>query len=513
MKRIQVLDTTLRDGTQAPGASMTPAEKLRMAHQLDVLGVDVIEAGFPAGSPDGEAAVQRIAREVRRPVIAALARATAEDVERAARALESAQRSRLIVFMPVSDGLLRDRLGLSRGQAMERVAEAVRQARGFTAEVEFSAQDATRADLGFLCDVAEAAAGAGATVVNVLDTAGYAHPGDFRRIVAALLGRLEGTPEAIVSAHCHDDLGLAVANSLAAIEAGAGQVEGTINGIGPRAGNAALEEIVMALSVRGDAYPFATGVDTREIHRTSQLLSYLTGIHPHPHKSIVGKSVFARQAGLARELFTDEVVTPDRVGVPEPQPVPSSATDRDALTRYYRQMGYELGLDDVERVYRLFTLLTQQKKTLLDEDLLSILHHGTMEDVPPTYKLGALEVSCGKRRAEARVALTESGSPAREAVAEGDGPIAAAFAAIDRLVERQTELEDLSIVAATPGEDAVGEVTVRVRVDGKTFTGRGASPDVVYGAVRAYLHALDKAAHERELGARAMERASYLWGV
>ena len=519
MDRILVFDTTLRDGEQSPGATMTPPEKLRMAHQLDALGVDIIEAGFPISSPDDFGAVQQIAREVRRPVIAALARATEVDIERAARAVEQAERARIHVFIATSDIHLEHKLKISRSECIDRAAAAVRRAVGFTSDVEFSAEDALRTDVAFLCRVVQAAVDAGAKTINIPDTVGYAYPSELRRVIETLFATVTGLEDVVISVHCHDDLGLAVANSLAAIEGGARQVECTVNGIGERAGNAALEEIVMTLRVRGDAFPYSTGINAHEIHRTSQLLTYITGIHPQPNKAIVGKNAFAHESGIhqdgmIKERSTYEIMTPEMVGVPESQLVLGKHSGRNALARRYRELGYELDIDDLDRAYKLFKLLADQKKTLVDEDLLSILHHGTMEDVPETFKLQVLEVKCGKLpHAEAVVGLVENGAPVRTAKGEGDGPIAAAFAAIDALVDYRTELDELQVLSATPGQDAVGEVTVRVRINGATFTGRGASPDIVVGAARAYLHALNKAAGARVMEARAMEKASYLWGV
>ena len=518
MARVVVFDTTLRDGEQSPGASMTATEKLRMAHQLDALGVDVIEAGFPISSPEDFGAVHTIAKEVRRPIIAALARAEAKDIDCAGGALEPAERSRLHVFIATSDIHLKHKLRISREECLARAVKAVEHARKFTNDVEFSAEDATRTDLTFLCQIAEAAIEAGATTINIPDTVGYTHPAEYRAIVETLFARVKGIESVVVSVHCHDDLGFAVANSVAAIEAGARQVECTINGIGERAGNAALEEIVMALRVRADAFPYQTGVHSTELYRTSQLLSYLTGIHPQPNKAIVGKNAFAHEAGihqdgLIKDQSTYEIMTPATVGVPQAHLVLGKHSGRNALARRYRELGYELNLDDLERVSRLFKMLADQKKVILDEDLITILHHGAMEDAPHLHRLRQLEVVCGKRRSEARVRITTGDGREREATADGDGPLAAAFAAVDALIEYRTELEDLSVLAATPGRDAVGEVTLRVRIDGKTFTGRGASTDIVDAAVRGYLHAADKAAHARTLEAQALEETSYLWGV
>jgi 2-isopropylmalate synthase len=518
MARILVFDTTLRDGEQSPGATMTPPEKLRMAHQLEALGVDVVEAGFPISSPDDFLAVQTIAREVRRPVIAGLARAGTADIERAAAALQEAARPRIHTFIATSDIHLKHKLRISREECLERAAAAVAHARRYTDDVEFSAEDATRTDLAFLCRVVQAAVDAGARTINIPDTVGYAHPAEIRTIVRTLMETVTGMGSVVLSVHCHDDLGLAVANSLAAVEAGARQVECTVNGIGERAGNAALEEIVMALRVRGDAFPYDTGIDGSQIYRTSQLLSYITGIHPQPNKAIVGKNAFAHEAGIHQDGMlknrsTYEIMTPAMVGVPESQLVLGKHSGRNALDRRYRELGYELSIDDLERAYKLFKMLADQKKTILDEDLITILHHGTMEDAPHVHRLRVLEVVCGKRRAEARVRIGTANGYERETTAQGDGPLAAAFAAVDALIEHQVELEDLTIHSATPGRDAVGEVSLRLRVDGKTFTGRAASTDVVDAGVRAYLHALDKAEHARQLEAQALAQASYLWGV
>jgi 2-isopropylmalate synthase len=296
-------------------------------------------------------------------------------------------------------------------------------------------------------------------------------------------------------------------------------VECTINGIGERAGNAALEEIVMALKVRHDAFPYTTSVNTRELHRTSQLLSYITGIHPQPNKAIVGKNAFAHESGIHQDGMiknrtTYEIMTPEMVGVSDTQLVLGKHSGRNALGRRFRELGYELDADDLDRAYKLFKLLADQKKTILDEDLISILHHGPMEDVPEAFKLVDLKVSCGKLpHAEATLGISENAGPVRSATAQGDGPIAAAFAAFQELVPFKVELDELQVLSATPGQDAVGEVTVRVRVNGVTFTGRGASPDIIVGAARALIHAVNKAAGARVLEARALEKASYLWGV
>ena len=518
MARVHIFDTTLRDGEQSPGATMTPSEKLRMAHQLESLGVDVIEAGFPITSIDDFNSVRTIAKEIRGPIITGLARAKSLDIERAAEALKGAHRARMHVFLASSSIHLKHKLKITEAQMLDQAVEAVRLARTLVDEVEFSPEDALRTDIPFLCRVVEAVIEAGAKVVNIPDTVGYAHPAQMHQVISTLMKTVKGIEDITLSVHCHNDLGLAVANSLAAVEAGARQVECTINGIGERAGNTALEEIVMALVVRKDAYGHETGINTREIHRASQLLSYLTGIHPQPNKAIVGKNAFAHEAGIhqdgvLKERTTYEIMTPEMVGVPETALVLGKHSGRNALSARYRDLGYELSADDVERTYKLFKMLADQKKTILDEDLISILHHGTMEDVPLRFKLVSLRVLSGTVESEAQVKLSDHDHERQLSVGLGDGPLAAAFAAVDALIPFRSELEELAITAITPGRDAVGEVSLRLKVEGKTFTGRGASPDVVDGAVRAYLHALNKAAHAKELEVKHIEQANYMWGV
>jgi 2-isopropylmalate synthase len=517
VNRVAVFDTTLRDGEQSPGASMTPSEKLRMAHQLDALAVDIIESGFPISSPADAASVRAIAREVRRPIIAALARAHPLDIDEAGQALEGAERPRIHIFLATSDLHLERKLRIGRAECLERAATAVERARQFTDDVEFSAEDATRTDLAFLCKIVTAAIDAGATTINLPDTVGYAHPAEYRKLFELVRRVVPNVDDVVLSAHCHNDLGLAVANSLAAIEGGARQVECTVNGIGERAGNAALEEIVMALRTRRDAFPYQTGVVTQEIARSSQLLAHLTGLHPQPNKAIVGRNAFAHEAGIhqdgvLKERRTYEIMTPQSVGVRDTNLVLGKHSGRNALSQRYAALGYDLHDDDLNRAYDFFKRLADQKKVILDEDLIAILNHGTMDDVPAHYRLHALKVQCGSEPSAAYVRV-EIGGVEREAVAEGDGPVAAAFAAIDGLLDCRTELVELNLHSVTPGSDALGEVSLTVKVNGRSFTGRGASPDIVNAALRAYLHALNKAAHGRELEAIHLERASYLWGV
>ena len=518
MARITIFDTTLRDGEQSPGSSMTSSEKLRLAHELAELGVDVIEAGFAASSPEEAQSIRGISREIDSSVIAALARATRGDIERAAEVLESAARGRIHVFIATSDIHLEHKLGISRAECLERAAESVTQARAFAEDVEFSAEDAMRTDVDFLCDVVSAAVSAGASTVNIPDTVGYALPQEVGETILTLLERVPSLADCVLSTHCHDDLGLAVANSLAAVEAGARQIECTINGIGERAGNAALEELVMALAVRADGLAHHTGIRTERLYRTSRLLTYLTGVEPQPNKAVVGRNAFAHEAGIHQhgvinDPRTYEIMTPQMVGAPGSQLVLGKHSGRHGLEARYAALGYTLTPEELERVTQDFTELADRKKTVLDEDLLSILHHGVMEDVPELYRLSALEVRCGTDVSQASVALEADDGPPRTADGSGDGPIAAAFAAMERIVDFRVVLVDLTIRSATPGRDALGEVSIHASIDGQTFTGRGAHTDVVRASVHAYLHAVNKAAAARALEENHLAATSDVWGV
>ena len=497
---------------------MTPAEKLRIARALDELGVDVIEAGFPISSPDDLLAVRKVARELRRPVVAALARANSKDLEKAAESLEEAERPRIHTFIATSPIHLERKLRISEDECVERTRAAVEQARRYVDDVEFSAEDATRTPLPFLARVVAAAIEAGATTINLPDTVGYARPEDIASMIRELREMLPALDSVIVSVHCHDDLGLATANSLAGVDAGARQIECAINGLGERAGNAALEEVVMALHVRTDSSEPRTGIRTERIYPTSRLLSGIIGIHPQPNKAIVGRNAFAHEAGIhqdgmLKERSTYEIMDPRSVGVPRSRLVLGKHSGRHALQSRFRELGHEVKDEDLERAYRLFKLLADQKKEILDEDLLSILHHGTMDDVPDHYRFEELEVSCGGRWSTARATIRVDGGEPRSATARSDGPIAAAFAAVDQLVGKEVALENLEIRSATPGRDAVGEVTLQVRVAGRGFSGRGASTDVVHAAVRAYLQALNKSEQAVALEARSLAANSDLWGV
>lgn len=376
--RVRIFDTTLRDGEQSPGCSMNLAEKVRMARQLDRLGVDIIEAGFPIASTGDFEAVREVAREVRRPVIAGLARAKREDIGRAWEALSHAAKPRIHIFLATSDIHLQYKLKIEREQALQQAAEAVAFAKTLCADVEFSPEDATRSDLNFLCAILQTVVDAGATTLNIPDTVGYSVPREFGQLIETIAQRVRPAGELVISTHCHNDLGMAVANTLAGVEAGARQVECTVNGIGERAGNASLEEIAMTFKVRSEALPFETGIRTREIYPTSQLLSEIIGFSVQPNKAIVGRNAFAHEAGIHQHGMLSnplcyEIMTPESVGAPGTQLVLGKHSGRHALAVRYQEMGYRLSAADLQKIYGSFTALADRKKRIYDQDLIALL--------------------------------------------------------------------------------------------------------------------------------------------
>jgi|KBSSwiStaDraftv2_1062776.scaffolds.fasta_scaffold42073_1 2-isopropylmalate synthase len=502
--RVAIFDTTLRDGEQSPGCSMNLEEKVRMARQLDALGVDVIEAGFPIASDDDFAAVREVARICRRPIIAALCRTTTEDIERAWEALADASRPRIHTFVATSDIHLQYKLQKTREEVLEMSCQAVRLAKGFTSDVEFSAEDATRTDLDYLCRIITAVIDEGATVVNIPDTVGYTIPSEYATIITALKERVPNIDRAVISVHCHNDLGLGVANTLTAVACGARQVECTINGIGERAGNASLEEIVMALRVRKDLMPFDTSIVTEELYRSSQLLSNITGVHVQPNKAIVGKNAFAHEAGIhqhgmIKNRITYEIMTPESVGLKTNSLVLGKHSGRHALNKKYEEMGYQLSRGELDKAYKLFTKLADQKKEIFEEDLLAILQDGFAQ-IPERYKLRAVQATAGTSTlSTALVTMHDTtADEAKTETASGDGPVAAVYDAIDRITGLKGSLIDYTVRSITGGTDAVGEVFVHVEFGGTSYTGKAASTDIVDGSARAYLNAVNKAIYARE---------------
>src|SRR5690606_3846900 len=506
MNRIRIFDTTLRDGEQSPGINLNTGEKLEIARHLAQLGVDVIEAGFPIASPGDFEAVQAIAREVRGPVIAALARAVEQDIVRAAQALEPAEKPRIHTFIATSPIHMKYKLRKSPEEVLEMAVQACRMAKKYVDDVEFSAEDATRSDWDFLCRVFQAAIEAGATTINIPDTVGYTTPDEFARLIAYIREHTPGIEKAVISVHCHDDLGLAVANSLAAVRAGATQVECTINGLGERAGNAALEEIVMALRVRGDHFQVDTGIVTEHIYRTSRLVSALTGVAVQPNKAIVGENAFAHESGIhqdgvLKEPSTYEIMTPASIGVPQSRLVLGKHSGRHAFRQRLTEMGYRLSDEEIEKAYARFIELCDKKKRVTDRDLQAIVEEEIVQ-VPEVYNLEYLHVTTGSTLVATATVRIAKGDQVVEEAATGEGPVDAVYRAIDRGTGIPIDLESYSLQGGTSGKDAVGEVVVRIRDNGNQYIGRGTSADVILASARAYLQAVNRLVHDRQAKAR-----------
>jgi len=495
--RIVIFDTTLRDGEQSPGVSLNIEEKLAIAHQLARLGVDVIEAGFPIASPGDFAAVQRIAREVKGPVICALARAEEADIKRAYEAVKDAGRPRIHTFVATSEIHMKHKLRKTREEVKEMAAEGVRLARSLVEDVEFSAEDAFRSDIDFLCEVFTLAIEMGAATINIPDTVGYATPWDFGGFVKAICQKVPNIAKAIISVHCHNDLGLAVANSLAAVRNGAQQVELAVNGIGERAGNASLEEFVMALYTRRNFFGYTTNINTKEIFRTSSMVSTLTGLPIQPNKAIVGKNAFAHESGIhqdgvLKERETYEIMNPEMLGIPSQQLVLGKHSGRHALKERLVRLGYELEGDDLDRIFQEFKKLADRKKEILDEDLIKLVDTqflGTEEEI---YQLERMQVIIDSQSSPTATVTLRVDGHAGEAVAVAEGPIDAVYKAIDKIVKLPAKLESFRINAVTSGTDAQGEVVVGVAIGERVFVGRGLSVDIVEAGAKAYLNALNK---------------------
>ena len=510
--RVTVFDTTLRDGEQAPGFSMDVPSKLAMAHALDALNVDIIEAGFPIASPADSEAVRQIAVGVRRPVIAALARTRRQDIEEAARALTPAQRSRIHTFLATSDLHLTAKLRISREECLQSAVDAVKLARRFTDDVEFSAEDATRSDRDFLCRVIEAVIDAGCTTVNLPDTVGYATPDETRDFFAAIIGRVPNSDRAVFSAHCHNDLGLAVANSLAAIQGGVRQVECSINGIGERAGNASLEEFVMALRVRQDRLPYDTGIRSEALFASSQLLSSLTSEPVQANKAIVGRNAFAHEAGihqhgvLANKL-TYEIMTPESVGRASSELVLGKHSGRHAFGERLRELGFDPERIDFNQAFRRFKDLADAKKTVYNEDIEALVTDQLLR-VEEMYKLENMHVVSGTFATPTATVEMEVKGDKRKIAAMGTGPVDAIFSAIEQLSGAKVKLLKYLVSAVTSGIDAQGEVAVTLEQDGLRVIGQAADTDVLVASAKAYVHALNKLEQRRKIGV-----ASSLRGV
>ncbi len=494
--RVIIFDTTLRDGEQSPGASMNAAEKLRLAIQLEKLGIDVLEAGFPAASDGDLEAVSRIAGKLERTEIAALARTAKDDIDRAWQAISHAAKPRIHTFIATSDIHLEYKLKMSRDAVVNTAVEAVKYAKTLTDNIEFSSEDGSRSDPDFLCRVFEAAIEAGATTVNLPDTVGYAVPEEFADLVSYVISHTPNIHKAVFSVHCHNDLGLATANTLAAIKAGARQAEVTINGIGERAGNTSLEEVVMALHTRQNILPALTSVNTEYIHPTSRLVSMITGIMVQPNKAIVGANAFAHEAGIHQDgilknRMTYEIMKPETIGLSTNQLVLGKHSGRHALHAHLKDMGYDLSDDEINLVFKKFKELADKKKHIVDEDLEVIVTEGILR-TSDVFQLEYLHVIAGTTVLPmASVKLNIQGRSVQSA-GYGNGPIDAAFNTIANLTGTESELLRFSISALTVGTDAQGEVTVRLRENGLTALGKGADPDIITASARAYVNGLNR---------------------
>lgn len=505
--QIIIFDTTLRDGEQSPGCSMNTREKLEVANALVELGVDVIEAGFPIASPGDFEAVQKIARRFGdRSTICALARSRDEDIARAKEALADAEKRRIHVFLATSAIHREHKLKMDKQQIIDRAVASVQDARAFCDDIEFSPEDAARTELDFLCEVVEKTIAAGATTVNIPDTVGYATPNHYFKVISYLKKNVTNIEQAIISTHCHNDLGLAVANSLSAIEAGARQVECTINGLGERAGNAALEEVVMALRTRADYYGVYTNIKTERLVPTSQLVSSITGMKVQRNKAIVGQNAFAHEAGIhqhgiLQERTTYEIMRAEDVGYVGQNLVLGKHSGRHAFRDRVKELGFQLDDDVLQKAFDDFIALADKKKEVYDADIIALIDN-RITDAPARWKLISFHTSAGSAAVPtATLELQCEDQPVLCDAATGDGPIDAVFKALERIIEISARLEDFNVRSISEGKDALGEVRVKIDVLGRQYLGKGVSTDIIAAATGAYLQALNKADADRQAGA------------
>jgi 2-isopropylmalate synthase len=522
---VRFFDTTLRDGEQSPGATLSSVEKLEIARQLSALGVDIIEAGFPAASPDDLAAVQRIAHEVGTadgPTICGLARAVERDIVTCWEGVKGAAKPRIHTFLGTSDIHLQYQTGLSKPEALVRIREMVTLARSLCEDIEFSPMDAGRTDPDFLIEVCALAVASGATTLNIPDTVGYCIPSEWGEIIARLINNTPGAGPGsgvIWSVHCHNDLGLATANTLAGVMAGARQVEVTINGIGERAGNTSLEEVAMALNTRAPIYGLRTNINTREIVKTSRMVSNYTGIHVQPNKAVVGANAFAHEAGIHQDgmlknASTYEIMTPETVGWSQSKLVLGKHSGRHALKSRLGELGYDVDGDALNQVFARFKALADAKKTVTDADLQALMadeFHGPEE----IFRLDDIQVTCGTMGLPtATIKMTSAEGDTIVHASVGTGPVHAAFQAIDEVVKFKNELMEYSVHSVTEGIMALGEVTVRIQAEnGRTFGGYGADADIVVASVKAYLGAVNRMIAAAGYGGRTPEGEVAAYGL
>jgi 2-isopropylmalate synthase len=494
--RVIIFDTTLRDGEQSPGASMNLEEKIRIATLLEEMGVDVIEAGFPIASNGDFEAVREVAKIVKNSTVAGLSRAVRMDIDRAWEALKHAKRPRIHSVLATSPLHMKFKLQMTPEQVHQAVIDSVTHARNLCDDVEWSAEDGSRSDHDFLCRVVEAAIKAGARTINIPDTVGYAVPEEFAALIRMLFDRVPNIDKAVVSVHCHNDLGLAVANSLAAVGAGARQVECTINGLGERAGNCSLEEVVMALKTRQDVMPYASGVKSEYLTRASRLVSTITGFVVQPNKAIVGANAFAHESGIHQDGMlkhagTYEIMTPESVGLGKSSLVMGKHSGRHAFKAKLRDLGFELGDNAVNDAFRRFKDLCDRKKDVFDEDIVALVDDEVVRG-HDRIKFVSLQVVAGSKGPQSAELELEIDGRRAAAKTTGNGPVDATFNAIKQMVPHSACLQLYQVHAVTAGTDAQAEVTVRLEENGKTVNGQGADPDTLVASTRAYIHALNK---------------------
>ncbi len=497
MEKIIIFDTTLRDGEQAPGASLNPAEKLEIAHALVDLGVDVIEAGFPISSKGDLASVKQIAKAIKGAVICGLARAIKQDIDASAEAVKSAKKGRIHVFLATSKIHMQYKLKKAEEEILRLAVESVRYAKKFCQDIEFSPEDASRSERQFLFKVVEAVIEAGATTVNIPDTVGYAEPAEYGELIRAIKENVPNIDKAVISVHGHNDLGLAVANSLEAIKNGARQVECTINGIGERAGNASMEEIVMAIKTRQDIFgDVSTHIHTTQIHKVSRLVSKLTGFMVAPNKAIVGANAFRHESGIhqdgiLKERSTYEIIRPEDVGFTGTGFVLGKHSGRHALSERLKELGFTLSAAQLEKVNVRFKALADKKKNIFDDDLVALVEDETRA-IKPIWGLESFEINSGTKITPSATVSLKYHNKVLSAKSSGDGPVDACFKAIDKITGMKAELQDYRIEAVTKGKDALGEVGLKLKAKGKVVTSRGSSTDIIEASVRAYVNALNK---------------------
>jgi 2-isopropylmalate synthase len=495
-RKITIFDTTLRDGEQVPGAKLNVKQKLEIARQLEKLGVDVIEAGFPCSSPGDAQAVKMVAREVRKPIIAGLARAVQQDIDICWESVREAEHPRIHVFLGSSDIHVQKKLRMDRHKALELAVDSVRYAKGLCPDVEYSTEDASRTDFEYLCRVIDEVIKVGATTINIPDTVGYATPDEFGGLIRRLRESVPALAEVTLSVHCHNDLGLAVANSVTAVRNGAQQVECTINGIGERAGNASLEEIVMTLRTRPTVFEAHTAINTKEIYRTSRMVSRLMNIPVQPNKAVVGANAFAHSAGIhqdgiLKDRSTYEIMRPEDVGIMQHTMVLTARSGRAAVRHKLKDLGFELDKEMFERLFQRFIDVADRKKEITAKDLSSIVEI-EMSKVPETYKFLGMQIMSGDQTTPLSSVRLKKGEEELTDAAIGNGPVDATYHCIERLIGKQGKLLDYDLKAITTGKDALGEAMVRVEIEGRIYAGVGTSPDVIEASARAYLNAFNR---------------------